>query len=149
MRLFRRRCSDPAPRLVSLSPLRENLDFHLDHDPRPTLPLPQSHPRERQSTPHQDVIEEDIYATVDGEDDDDGHGNDKPEAVYATLEEMKKIVDSTTEVSCYVALPALVLEEVLPKMPSTPTKLSLLKTSPTKTTTTTTTTTKEPPKGEA
>ncbi|XP_071525100.1 uncharacterized protein [Panulirus ornatus] len=125
MRLFRRRSSDPAPRLVSLSPLRVDQPLGdsfsttygeaLVRASRPPAPTPQP----------QDDDEEDVYTTVDGEDgeeDDDDDEDEVEEAIYSTLEEVRgsTAVYSSGSVrvagvvaSCYTALPALVVEEVV------------------------------------
>ncbi|XP_076042938.1 uncharacterized protein LOC143026437 [Oratosquilla oratoria] len=109
MRLFKRRCSDPAPRLVSLSPLRADLTSTLplatppgvqfargDQDDRPltshSLHVSYS---QRSSSPTSTIgqyeddydEEEDVYATVEGEDEED-----EVDAIYSTLEDVRKAV---------------------------------------------------------
>ncbi|XP_042874694.1 uncharacterized protein LOC122254893 isoform X2 [Penaeus japonicus] len=122
MRLFKRRSSDPAPRLVSLSPLTSEYAHAPAQAPgdafadacvaRPPAPTPQ---------PAQEDGEE-IYATVDGDDGDD----DCEEAIYSTVDEVRgcsstpSIIYSSGSISSagvvssyYTAVPALVVEEVV------------------------------------
>ncbi|XP_066960649.1 uncharacterized protein [Macrobrachium rosenbergii] len=133
MRLFKRRSSDPAPRLVSLSPLSTDHthDDALPYVLRPPAPTPQPSQEE--------VEEEDVYATVDGDEAED----DLDEAIYSTLEEVRgcashdgpsassllfcnNSVSSAPGIvtSYYTAVPALVVEEVIPGRPrqGTPTE---------------------------
>ncbi|KAK8748937.1 hypothetical protein OTU49_015607 [Cherax quadricarinatus] len=133
MRLFRRRSSDPAPRLVSLSPLRTDhtyddayetaYDAALVCTARPPAPTPQP----------QDDGEDDVYSTVDVEDVEE----DVEEGIYSTLEEVRRpsLIYSSGSISAtgvvtsyYTAVPALVVEEVTagagspPHTPSTAAK---------------------------
>ncbi|KAK8387130.1 hypothetical protein O3P69_018056 [Scylla paramamosain] len=120
MRLFKRRSSDPSPRLVSLSPLR------LDHAyAEPPFPARTALPAPR---PQEDA-EEDLYATVEGdngEDAGDGAGeaeddedeDEDEEAIYATVEEARAYctsegVSKGASTNQYTAVPALVVQEVV------------------------------------